>query len=312
MIVERVIAGVLLVWELLVVRPLAVVCAIFYALFISPTAHRVMLRTMLLGALHAACIAMAIAAYIGFYYTWVPVGAVSKDIYFHQTYVACPTDRSENGPYTCSVLLDAGPEDLLAWQNDVVHPLFHRDHQYDVSLELTVAAENHVDELPVLAADLWLKSGEEETLYHAYRTALLIPEPRIVRWLARAMRTIKRPFRHEPFAPTQMLRFPLLAGVVPWSTGIITPQGETYARPVRGYMASHAQVRIQNSYGKNTVQVQQAALRFDARLTGAVYYMYYHPLISLAFFVAIFASVELSAAGTIWATVALHYSYAKH
>ncbi|WFD31116.1 hypothetical protein MSPP1_002149 [Malassezia sp. CBS 17886] len=254
------------IYRVFFVRPAAIVVHTCYAVFLSPTLHRLILRLTLLTAIQAACVGLAILAYAGFYYTWVPSASVSKEMYF-----------------------DYGDADWPVWQRDVPVPLFVEDQLYDVSLELI---------LPVNTVNQGL--------------VLLTPEP------------------SEPVSPTQMVRIPMLRQIAPASTEWTTRPWKETSVKTRGYTATRAIVHV----GRNVVdaevaelegveafthadmralrrivQVQRATLRFDARLMGTIYYMYYYPFISLAVFVLIFASIEFIVAAGIWGVVSVYFSF---
>lgn len=86
-IVDAVHAVLFAVWQALVVTPMTYVCAVFYALFLSRTSHRIVLRLFLLLLLQTACILLAILSFFSFYHAWVPEVALTKDVWFNHAYV---------------------------------------------------------------------------------------------------------------------------------------------------------------------------------------------------------------------------------
>ena len=62
-----------------IVWPLLCIYRVAYALFLSRTSHRVILRILMLCGLHMTCMALALLAFGGFYYAWVPQVELSKD-----------------------------------------------------------------------------------------------------------------------------------------------------------------------------------------------------------------------------------------
>ncbi|WFD41408.1 Type 2A phosphatase-associated protein 42 [Malassezia psittaci] len=242
------------VYQAIVLRPAARLYDAIYNLVGSPTSHRIVLRLVMLTALHVACVGMAILAYAGFYHTWVPVATTQKDVYLQYGSAYEPTP-----PYA-SVLLDGGQADLPVWQTDPVQPLFHENFEYDVALEMRVLMPRNTQNSTYIFSDsdamvrLDLVSGETP-LYHASRPMLLVAEPRIVRWLARIARVVYRPFQREPIVPTQKIRVPLLRRVTPWM--------KVKSRSV---MATRANLVIDTP----DLQVQSAVLRFDAHISGFI------------------------------------------
>ena len=67
------------IWRMLVQWPLEQSYRVAYAVFLSPTSHRIVLRVFMLCALHFACMGLALLAFGAFYYAWVPKVALSKD-----------------------------------------------------------------------------------------------------------------------------------------------------------------------------------------------------------------------------------------
>lgn len=138
-----------------------------------------------------------------------------------------------------------------------------------------------------------LRAGDTP-LYVASRPMLVVPEPRYVRWLARLPRVVLRPFQRAPMAPTQTVRIPLLHRVTPWAR--LGGQER---------MATHADLVLHT----HEVRVYGAALRFDAHLTGVIYWMYHHTLACLGVFLCLFAGIELAVAGAIWLGLAAYFSW---
>lgn len=132
--IDQIVMYLVLLVDILVLRPLTLAQDTAYALVASPTSHRILIRTALLTGLHAACVGVALIAYGGFYYAWVPDVSVKKDVWL----------QYENGQGTplarplASVLLDGGPSDLPVWQIEPTTPLFMENQEYDVSLEMRV------------------------------------------------------------------------------------------------------------------------------------------------------------------------------
>ena len=117
-------------WRACVVRPAARAAHVAYAVVGSPTSHRVVLRLAMLSALHVACVAMAVLAYIGFYHAWVPDAAVHKDVHLQFAHGGAPP--------AAHVLLDGGDADVPVWQTEPSVPLFREGVAYDVALEMRV------------------------------------------------------------------------------------------------------------------------------------------------------------------------------
>ena len=67
------------IWRMLVQWPLEQCYRVTYAVFLSPTSHRIVLRMFMLCALHFTCMGLALLAFGAFYYAWVPKVALSKD-----------------------------------------------------------------------------------------------------------------------------------------------------------------------------------------------------------------------------------------
>ncbi|WFC97329.1 Type 2A phosphatase-associated protein 42 [Malassezia yamatoensis] len=283
------------VYQAIVLRPAARIYGAIYNLVGSPTSHRIVLRLVMLTALHVACVGMAILAYAGFYHTWVPVATTQKDVYLQYGSAYEPTP-----PYA-SVLLDGGRADLPVWQTDPIQPLFHENFEYDVALEMRVLMPHNTQNSMYIFSysdamvRLDLVSGETP-IYHASRPMLLVAEPRIIRWLARIARVVYRPFQREPIVPTQKIRVPLLRRVTPWIKG-----------RTRSIMATRANLMIDTS----DFQVQSAVLRFDAHISGFIYAMYHHPILSFGLFVLLFATIEFVVAGGLWTLLAVYFSYSR-
>lgn len=241
-------------WRTLVVRPAARVAHVAYALVGSPTSHRVVLRVAMLAALHVACVAMAVLAYIGFYHAWVPDASVHKDVHLQFRHGA------EAPPPFAHVLLDGSDADVPVWQTEPSAPLFREGITYDVALEMRVLMPHGAQD-STWPADtdamvrLELAAGDTP-MYAASRAMLLVPEPRVVRWGARLARSALRPFQREPVVPTQVVRVPLLHGITPWMPA-----------PQRALLATRAALVVDMP----RVPVQHAVLRFDAHMTGVMY-----------------------------------------
>ncbi|WFC96972.1 hypothetical protein MBRA1_003638 [Malassezia brasiliensis] len=277
-------------WRACVVRPAVRAARVAYAVVGSPTSHRVVLRLAMLSALHVACVAMAVLAYIGFYYAWVPDAAVHKDVHLQFAHGGA-------APYA-HVLLDGRDADVPVWQTEPSVPLFREGVVYDVALEMRVLLPRGVQDstcsaYPDAMVRLELAAGDTP-LYAASRAVLLVREPRVVRWGARLARTALRPFQREPVAPTQLVRVPLLRGITPWMPA---PQG--------ALLATRAALVVDMP----RVPVQHAVLRFDAHMTGLIYWMYHHALLSLAAFVLVFATIEFVVAGVLWGALAAYFSW---
>lgn len=259
--------------QMLVIEPVQSLCVAFYAVFLSRTSHRIVLRTVVLGILHLICIALAFIAYGSFYYYWVPDISVNKDVWLQYT-------AASDAPYA-NVLLDGFPGDRPVWQRDALQPLFAADQEYDVSLELRVPVNEVNMDFGNFLVQIELLSSDDKLLYQSSRPVLLVPEPRTVRWLSRAARSFRQPWRFEPIAPPQVIRVPMLHNIVPRSTNVRSSlEKELGDITARAYLATRAYIRIGRSmrvpnpvYEGETamLQVQHAVLHFDAHLKGAPY-----------------------------------------
>ena len=68
------------------------------------------------------CMALALLAFGGFYYAWVPQVELSKDVWLQY---------GNDAPWA-QVLLDSFPSDPPVWQKEARVPMFEKDQMYDV------------------------------------------------------------------------------------------------------------------------------------------------------------------------------------
>lgn len=259
----------LAMWQVFVVTPTAYMCAVLYALFLSRTSHRIVLRLLFLLLIQGVCILLAILAFFSFYHAWVPKVALSKDLWLDYTYVWI-ADPSAGAPHT-SVSLHPYQVDLPVWRQASDVDLFLIDQPYDVSLELRVPTTEHVWTSNVMM-DMSLFSQNSTLLYESSRSTLVVREPYVVRWLSRLYRALTQPVRGEPLAPLQVVRVPMLRHIVPYASATGRFDDPALVRR-RGYKATRAyiQFRCPTQPCGPSLPVEHATLRFDAYLTGLPY-----------------------------------------
>ena len=271
-----------------IVWPLLCIYRVAYALFLSRTSHRVILRILMLCGLHMTCMAMALLAFGGFYYAWVPQVELSKDVWLQY---------GNDAPWA-DVLLDSFPSDPPVWQKEARVPMFEKDQMYDVSLGLRIPVNQVNKEMGNFMVELSLVTSDGIVLYESLRPVLLVPDPWAVRWTSRFWRMLWKPIFSEPVAPTQLVQVPLLRRIVPYASH--APNAPVVFRQ-KGYLASHAIVRVgrASNVEKNTskqledsthtsvtlhpsvVQIEHATLCFNAFLSGASYVW---PSLAMQFF----------------------------
>lgn len=311
-IVDLVHAVTFAVWQALVVTPTAYVCAVFYALFLSRTSHRVILRLFLLLLIQGACIFLAIFAFFSFYHAWVPEVALAKDVWFNNTQV----QNAFSGIFEASafVPLHPGHADLPVWRQEPDVDLFLVDQPYDVSLELRVAVGEESNWLGNFMIDIELLSHNGTSLYESSRPALVVKEPWMLRWGSRLYRAISQPVFSEPIAPLQVVRVPLLREIVPYASATGRWSDPKFVR-TRGYKATRAQVQLRCP--SNGLLLEHATLRFNAYLTGLPYVygtdpsylMFHYPLFSFFVFLLLFSGIEFLVAGSLWLLALVYYSW---
>lgn len=299
------------IWRMLVQWPLEQCYRVTYAVFLSPTSHRIVLRMFMLCALHFTCMGLALLAFGAFYYAWVPKVALSKDVWLQY---------GEGAPWA-DVRLDATPSDALVWQKEARQPMFDVDLPYDVSLDLRIPVNRVNVDMGNFMVDMSLRTHDGTVLYESHRPVLLVPDPLFLRWTSRMSRMLWKPVLSEPVAPTQLVRVPLLRRIVPHASPI--DSGPAVFRQ-KGYLASQAHVRIGLTTHQNVilpdqplplalhpsvVQIEHATLRFEAYLSGAAYLLYAYPVFSLASFLVVFSSIEFGVAVTIWLVSCAYFSW---
>ncbi|WFD23954.1 hypothetical protein MEQU1_002649 [Malassezia equina] len=298
-IVDAVHAILLAMWQVFVVTPTAYMCAVLYALFLSRTSHRIVLRLILLLFIQGACIILAILAFFSFYHAWVPKVALSKDLWL---------DYTVSMPHT-SVSLHPNQGDLPVWRQASDIDLFMIDQPYDVSLELRVPPTGHVWTSNVMM-DMSLFSQNNTLLYESSRSTLVVKEPYVIRWLSRLYRSLTQPVRGEPLAPLQVVRVPMLRHIVPYASATGRFDDPAFVRR-RGYKATRAliQFRCPTQPCGPSLPVEHATLRFDAYLTGLPYLMFHYPLFSFGVFLLLFSGIEFVVAGSLWLLASVYFSW---
>lgn len=299
------------IWRMMVWWPLEQSYRMTYAVFLSPTSHRIMLRVLMLCALHFTCMGLALLAFGAFYYAWVPKVALSQDVWLQY---------GEGAPWA-DVRLDAIPSDALVWQKEARQPMFDVDLPYDVSLDLRIPVNRVNVDMGNFMVDMSLHTHDGTVLYESHRPVLLVPDPLVLRWTSRMSRMLWKPILSEPVAPIQLVRVPLLRRVVPRASHVDSGPA---AFQKKGYLASHAHVRIGLTTHENAmvpdmplpaalhpsvVQIEHATLRFEAYLSGAAYLLYEYPVFSLALFFVVFSSIEFGVAVTIWLVSCAYFSW---
>lgn len=302
------------VWRVILINPLVQAYRLTHALLLSRTSHRIVLRIIMLCALHCTCMALAVLAFGSFYYAWVPRVSLTKDVWLQY---------GNDAPWA-EVRLDASPSDALVWQKDARIPMFNRDQVYDVAIDFRVPINRVNQDVGNFMVELSLLTSDGTALYESRRPVLLVPEPLFVRWSSRMARMLWKPIFSEPMAPMQIVHVPLLRRVIPYASH--TRTGPSSFRN-KGYLASHAFVRIGRAtppshavtpyaddsssvtLHPSSVQIDHATLRFDAFLSGASYLLYEYPVFSLGIFLFIFSTIELVVAGTMWLVSALYFSW---
>ncbi|WFD20521.1 hypothetical protein MCAP1_002767 [Malassezia caprae] len=288
-IVDAVHAVLFAVWQALVVTPTAYVCAVFYALFLSRTSHRIVLRLFLLLLLQGACVLTAVLAFFSFYHAWVPEVALAKDVWFNY---------GENAA-NASVPLRPGHEDLPVWREEPEVDLFMVDQPYDVSLELRFDTDEETSWLGNFMVDLQLLNHNDTILYKSSRPGLCVIEPGILRWISRLYRVLTQPVLSEPLAPLQVVRVPLLREIVPYASASGRSDDPHFVR-TRGYKATQANLKLRFRGLSPIVSLEHATLRFHAYLTGLPYVydsyhsylMFHYPLFSFCLFLLLFSGIE--------------------
>lgn len=191
------------------------------------------------------------------------------------------------------------------------------DQPYDVSLELRVPVSSRNVWVGNFMVDMDLVSYNDTILYQSKRPALLVPEPRPLRWVSRLARAVWQPLRGEPMVPLQVVRVPLLRHIVPFASATGRLDDPESVREL-GYKALRADIQLRLRHASESLlQVEHAVLRFDAFLTGIPcvcndshsYLMFHYPVFSFGVFLLCFSGVEFLVAGSLWLLAALYYSW---
>lgn len=277
------------VYEVTVVAPIVYLFSFVRAIVWSRSSHRIAIRSLIFGAIGMMCLGAALVAFGAFYYAWVPRVALTQNVWL-----------KHGARRSALVLLDRSQRDWPVWQLEAPAPFFALDQEYDVDLQLRLPVNHANADLGNFMAHVSLETTDGQAIYTAYRTLLFVPEPSSVRWTQRAMRLLLARHSLEPVAAMQVMRVPMLSGIVPWaSSAPLAP-----APHDKGYEATYARVSVDHP----DAQIEHVQLQFRARLHGIPYLMFHHPLAALAGMVGLFFAVAFSVAMAWWLGASVYFS----
>lgn len=227
----------------------------------QPSTQRIVFWLAVLAVLYMLSLTGALAAYYGFYRTWVSQVSIVRDVWLQFGYVAADRTASPSA----ALRLQHSRSDLPLWSDPTASAasFFVQDLTYDVAIDIDFAAA--LAPTPV-TVQLELQSELAEPLYAAQRPLVLQNTHRLLDW--RRTLWLRRTRVHHTL--------PLLHGITPHPS---RSNAHAMARAFGGSAPEHAVVlrasvaialdsAVREKSVLNALADGAVRLRFDAQLAG--------------------------------------------